>query len=55
VVDPPAVIVATGNGRTVTVVGAEVVVQPKLFVIATVDAPAAVATILEVVAPLDHK
>jgi hypothetical protein len=55
VVDPPAVIVATGNGRTVTVVGADVVVHPKLFVIATVGDPEAVATMLDVVAPFDHK
>jgi hypothetical protein len=49
------VIVATGNGRTVTVVGVDVVVHPKLFVIATVEDPDAVATILAVVAPFDHK
>ena len=44
-----------GNGFTVICTGVEVAVQPAPFVTLTEYEPAAVAEILGVVAPFDHR
>src|SRR6266550_912004 len=55
VVGPPAVIVGVGSGLTVTVVAAEVAVQPFASVTVTVNEPDVLTLIDCAVAPLDHK
>jgi antibiotic biosynthesis monooxygenase (ABM) superfamily enzyme len=55
VVAPLAVIVAVGNGLTVTVRALAVVAQPAAFVIVTVFVDVVLATIEAVVAPLDQR
>jgi hypothetical protein len=55
VVAPPAVIVAVGIAFTTMVVAVEVDEQPAAFVTVTVLAPAVVAEMEAVVAPVDHK
>ena len=54
VVGPPAVIVAAGNGFTVTAVAADVAEQPAALVTVTVYDPDALTVIDCVVAPLLH-
>jgi len=54
VVAPLAVIVAIGNGLTVTVTALAEVEQPAEFVIVTVFVDVELTTIEAVVAPLDH-
>jgi len=55
VVDPPAVMLAVGVGFTTMVVAVDVVEHPAAFVTVTVLAPAVVAEMDAVVAPVDHK
>lgn len=54
VVGPEVVTVAVGGGVTVTVVGADVAVQPFASVTVTVNVPLLVTLIVGAVAPLDH-
>jgi hypothetical protein len=55
VVAPLGVIVAVGNGFTVTVCDVGVDVQPFAFVVVTVYVPDAITVIAAVVAPVDHR
>jgi hypothetical protein len=55
VVGPFAVISAVGSGLTVTVVAAEVALQPFAFVMVTLYEPPAVTLMDCVVAPLDQR
>jgi len=54
IVGPPGVIVATGNGLTVTLVEFDVAEQPKPFVTVTVKTPVVLTVMVWVVAPLLH-
>jgi hypothetical protein len=55
VVGPPAVIVAVGIAFTTMVVAADVDEHPAALITVTVLAPAVVAEMDAVVAPVDHK
>ena len=55
VVGPEAVIVADGNGLTVTVVAEDVALQPFALVIVTLKLPEVVTSIDGVVAPFDQR
>src|SRR6185436_18527608 len=55
VVGPPAVIVALGSAFTVTVVGAEVALQPLASVTVTLYEPLALTLMDCVVAPFDQR
>ena len=55
VVEPDAVIVATGLANTFTAVGNEVVEQPAALVTVKVTVCDVLTAIDEVVSPVDHK